>query len=296
MHDHSNCDHHKPARYDHAFAIGIGLNITFVVGEAFYGFMHSSLSLLADAGHNLGDVLGLAMGWAAALLALRPATERRTYGYRRYTILAAVGNSALLLIGVGAIALEAIERLGKPVAVPANIIMVIAGIGIVVNGGTALAFVRGRKNDINIEGAYMHMLSDAIVASSVVVGAFIMRQTGLTWIDPVMGLIIAAIVALGSWRLLKRSVDMAIDAVPDKVDPVAIRTYLSSQDQVEAVTDLHIWPISTTETALTAHLVAKGEACDELIESITRELRDQFHIDHSTIQVDRTVQPCALSV
>jgi cobalt-zinc-cadmium efflux system protein len=296
MHDHADCDHHRPASYNWAFALGITLNLSFVIGEALYGMANRSLSLLADAGHNVGDVLGLLMGWIATIIALRPATERRTYGFRKSTILAAFANSALLLIGVGAIAWEAIRRLGDPVPVPANIVMIVAGVGILVNGGTALAFVKGRKDDLNLEGAYTHMLADAIVAFGVVVAGFIMRSTGILWIDPAMGLVIAAIVAFGSWRLLRRSAEMAIDAVPEKLDPLAVKAYLQSLAEVESVTDMHIWSLSTTETALTAHLVVPAATPANYASEVAHSLQHQFKINHSTIQLDLTAKPCALTV
>ena len=296
MHDHAECSHHKPANYNWAFALGITLNLSFVLGETVIGIANHSLSLLADAGHNLGDVLGLLMGWIASIIALRPATERRTYGFRKSTILAAFGNSALLFVGVGAIAWEAIRRLSEPVAVPGTIVMVVAGVGILVNGGTALAFVRGRKDDLNLEGAYTHMLADAIVAFGVVCGGFLMRSTGIGWIDPVMGLIIAVIVAVGSWRLLRRSIEMAIDAVPEKLSVPELREFLENLSLVDAVTDLHIWSISTTETALTAHLVVGSDVPPSFASDIAESLHERFHIDHSTIQLDQTARPCTLKV
>jgi cobalt-zinc-cadmium efflux system protein len=296
VHDHAECDHHKPASYNWAFALGITLNLSFVIGETIFGAANRSLSLLADAGHNLGDVLGLLMGWIATIIALRPATERRTYGYRKSTILAAFGNSTLLLIGVGAVAWEAIRRLGDPVQVPGNTIMIVAAIGILVNGGTALAFVKGRKDDLNLEGAYLHMMTDAIVAFGVVVAGFAMRATGLYWIDPVMGLVIAFIVAAGSWKLLRRSAEMAIDAVPEKLDPATVRLFLEALECVEAVTDLHIWSLSTTEVALTAHLVVPLNAPVDFAESVSHDLHNRFGIDHSTIQLDQVARPCALTV
>ena len=296
MHDHAGCDHHRPASYNWAFAIGVTLNLSFVCAEGLYGAANRSLSLLADAGHNLGDVIGLLMGWIATIIATRPATERRTYGFRRSTILAAFGNSGLLLIGVGAVACEAIRRLGEPVTVPGTTVMVVAAVGILVNGGTALGFIRGRKDDLNIEGAYTHMLADAIVAFGVVVAGFAMRATGMLWIDPVTGLAIAAIVGIGSWRLLRRSVEMAIDAVPEKLSLVEVKTYLEGLSEVESVTDLHIWSLSTTEIALTAHLVVPKGVPPDFATHIADELLHRFDIRHSTIQFDRTAQPCALSV
>ena len=296
MHDHSHCDHHKPASYNTAFAVGVGLNLTFVIIEITYGVMTKSLSLLADAGHNVGDVLGLLMGWAAAFLATRPPTLRHTYGYRRSSILAALANSALLLVAVGAIAWEAIQRFSAPVQVQGNIVMAVAGIGILINGGTALMFVRGRKDDLNIEGAYLHMLTDAIVAFGVVLAGFAIKQTGAAWIDPVSSLVIVGLITMGSWNLLRKSFDLAIDAVPQGVDPAAVRKYLEAQPGVEGVSDLHIWAMSTTETALTAHLVMPSGCEDDFVPDLAHELIHEFSIAHSTIQIDRDFGGCSLAV
>jgi len=296
MHDHSHCDHHKPASYNTAFAVGVTLNVAFVIVEIGYGVMSKSLSLLADAGHNVGDVLGLLMGWGAAYLATRPPTARRTYGYRRSSILAALANSALLLVAVGAIAWEAIQRLSEPVHVPGGVVMAVAAVGIFVNGGTALMFVRGRKNDMNIEGAYLHMLTDAIVAFGVVIAGWAMQLTSAWWIDPISSLVIVALITMGSWNLLRRSFDLAIDAVPQGVDPTAVRSYLESRPGVEGVSDLHIWAMSTTETALTAHLVMPL-GCDEaFVPNLAHELIHEFSIAHSTIQIDRDFGGCSLAV
>lgn len=296
MHDHSDCDHHKPASYSTAFAVGVSLNAIFVATEIVFGVMSKSLSLLADAGHNVGDVLGLLMGWAAAYLATRPPTARRTYGYRRSSILAALANSALLLVAVGAIAWEAIQRLSAPVNIPGSVVMAVAAVGILVNGGTALMFVRGRKDDLNIEGAYMHMLTDAVVAFGVVVAGFAIKQTGAWWIDPVSSLVIVVLITMGSWKLLCRSFDLAIDAVPQGVDPAAVRSYLESQPGVEGVSDLHIWAMSTTETALTAHLVMPAGCEEGFVPDLAHELIHKFAIAHSTIQIDRDFGGCSLAV
>jgi len=267
-----------------------------VIVEIGFGVMSKSLSLLADAGHNVGDVLGLLMGWGAAFLATRPPTVRRTYGYRRSSILAALANSALLLVAVGAIAWEAIQRLSEPVHVPGGIVMAVAAVGIVVNGGTALMFVRGRKDDLNIEGAYLHMLTDAIVAFGVVIAGWSIRETGAWWIDPVSSLVIVAMITIGSWKLLRRSFDLAIDAVPQGVDPTAVRSYLESRPGVEGVSDLHIWAMSTTETALTAHLVMPAGCEDGFVPNLAHELIHEFSIAHSTIQIDRDFGGCSLAV
>lgn len=295
MHDHSNCDHHKPASYNTAFAVGAILNSAFVLAEMGYGVGNRSLALLADAGHNLGDVLGLLMGWTAAVLATRPPTKKLTYGYRRTSILAALGNASLLLLGVGAVAWEAIQRFSEPVPVPGAVVMGVAAVGIVVNGGTALMFARGRKGDINIEATYMHMLTDAVVAAGVVLTGFAMRRTGWVWLDPACGLVVAALVALGSWRLLSRSFSLALDAVPDGIDLEKVRQYLMSLPGVETVADLHVWAVSTTEIALTAHIVVPNGLGNDTILEAEHEMLHEFGIAHSTIQVDRTAGGCALA-
>lgn len=296
MHDHSNCDHHKPASYSTAFVVGVSLNTVFVVIEIGFGIGAKSLSLLADAGHNVGDVLGLLMGWGAAFLATRPPTVRRTYGFRRSSILAALANSALLLIAVGAIAWEAIQRLSAPVSVAGNVVMAVAAVGIAVNGGTALMFVRGRKDDLNIEGAYLHMLTDAIVAFGVVCAGVAIKMTGAWWIDPISSLVIVALITIGSLRLLRRSFDLAIDAVPQGVDPTAVRAFLESRPGVQGVCDLHIWAMSTTETALTAHLVMPNGYEDGFVTSVAHDLLHDYSIAHSTIQIDRDFDACSLAV
>ena len=297
MHDHSNCDHHKPASYGGAFAFGVLLNSGFVIGEVIFGLSSHSLSLLADAGHNLGDVLGLLMGWAAVKLCAKPATTRHTYGYRRSSILAAVGNSFLLTIGVGAVAWEAIHRFSDPVAVPGSTVMAVAFCGILVNGGTALMFMRGRKDDINREAAYSHMLVDACVAAGVVVAGFAIKATGWGWIDSTCALVVSALVAVSSWSLLRRSVDLALDAVPQNVDPEAVRAFLNRLPGVKGVTDLHIWAVSTTETALTAHLVVPEGFAEGYLADIEHEMMHEFGIAHSTIQVDASgSHRCALAV
>ncbi len=286
MHDHSHCDHHPaPVNYGLAFVIGIILNGAFVLGEVIFGLANHSLSLLADAGHNLGDVLGLVMGWAAVYLATKPATSKYTYGYRRASILAAVGNSAILLVGVGAIAWEAIQRFSEPVIVPGTVVMVVAGVGIFVNGGTALMFLAGRKGDINREAAFAHMLTDAIVAAGVVVAGFAMQMTKWAWLDSVVSLVIGVLVAASSWRLLLRSIDLAIDAVPESVDISKVRKALEGIPGVKSVADLHVWSVSSTQTALTAHLVSPNGVPPEVLESIQHDLAHEFSIDHSTIQV-----------
>jgi len=267
-----------------------------VIGEAIFGLYAHSLSLLADAGHNFGDVLGLLMAWGAASLSVRPPTPTRTYGYRRSSILAALANSCLLLVAIGAITWEAVLRLIHPVPVGGSIVMAIAGIGIVVNGFTALLFAGGRHGELNVRSAYIHMLGDALVAAGVVVAGLLIQLTNREWIDPVVALAIAVLIARTSWGVLRESTELAMDAVPRAVDSSSVLEYLRSVPGVSAVTDLHIWGISTSESALTAHVVAPDGVGDSSLRDVETELRNRFHIVHSTIQIERTLGPgCSLA-
>lgn len=297
-HGHGHHGHsHGAASYDRAFAIGIGLNLTFVLAEVVFGLRAHSLALTADAGHNLGDVLGLVLAWAGTLLARRRPTSRRTYGLRRFSILAALGNAAFLLIAVGAIAVEAIDRLRHPAPIATGVVMAVALIGIVINVGTALGFMSGREKDLNVRGAFIHMMGDAAVSAGVVVAGLVIGLTGWFWLDPVVSLLLVALITLGSWGLLRDSINLALDAVPPGIDPDAVRDYLSGLDGVEEVHDLHIWGLSTTQVALTAHLVVPVERnADSLLAEACKVLRERFHIEHATIQVEHgTVAPCALA-
>jgi len=295
MHDH--CDHHGPANYGRAFAIGITLNLAYLIGEIAYGMNAKSLALLADAGHNFGDVVGLLMGWAAAVISLRPPSKKRTYGYRRSTILAALANSTLLMVALAAVAWEAIQRLQKPVEVPGGIVMAVAGIGILVNGGTALLFMRGRKDDLNIAGAYMHMASDALVALGVVISGAVMLATHLPWIDSAVSLVLAIVVGISAWKMLARSLDLALDAVPEGTDLEAIKACLKRIPGVTEVTDLHVWPMSTTEVALTAHITAPNGLPKTALNDAQEKMRHDLGIEHCTIQVNfEPGRPCPLEV
>lgn len=274
--------------YGKAFAIGIGLNVIFVVVEVLFGFFADSLALLADAGHNTSDILSLLLAWGAARLARVERSERRTYGLRRTTILASLINAVILLVAIGAIAREAVKRFGADVSVDGVTIMIVAGIGVIINTATALLFVRGRHEDLNIRGAFMHMAADAAVSLGVVVAGLGIHFTGLLWIDPVVSLAIVAVIGIGTWGLLRDSVNLALDAVPAGIHPDEIRRYLSLQPGVSAVHDLHIWAMSTTETALTAHLVRPDAGPDdEFLARIGRDLRERYRIHHVTIQVER---------
>ncbi|MFM9936979.1 MAG: cation diffusion facilitator family transporter [Novosphingobium sp.] len=288
-HDHSHDHSHAPASFGRAFAIGIVLNSAFVVIEATYGVISGSMALVADAGHNLSDVLSLAIAWGAGVLAARPPSARFTYGYKSSSILAALFNAALLLVALGAILVETIRRLIEPAPVAAGPVMIVAAIGIVINTITALLFLRGRESDINIRGAYMHMAADAAVSAGVVVAGFLIALTGAWWIDPVTSLVIVGIIAAGTWGLLKDSVKMGLHGVPGSVDEHKVEHYLTSLPGVRAVHDLHIWPMSTTETAMTAHLVIpSGHPGDGFLTDLAHALEHDFSICHSTVQVEIT--------
>ncbi|MBI0477089.1 cation transporter [Sphingomonas sp. MA1305] len=296
-HDHAGHGHsHAPATFGKAFAIGTALNVTFVVVEAIYGVAAGSMALLADAGHNLSDVLGLLIAWGAATLGRRRPQGRYTYGFRSSSILAAFLNALLLLIAITAIAVEAIGRFADPEPVAGGTVMIVAAIGIVVNGITAMLFASGRKGDLNIRGAFLHMAADAAVSAGVVVAGFVILKTGLTWIDPVVSLLIVAVVAIGTWGLLRDSVNMSLQAAPPGIDPDEIAAFLRARDGVARIHDLHVWPMSTTETALTVHLlVPDGYPGDAFTAAVAADLAERFGIDHATIQVETDAgTPCTL--
>ena len=272
-----------------AFAIGVVLNTLFVVAEVAAGFWTGSLALLADAGHNLSDVLALALAWGAAALARRAPTERRTYGLRKGTILASLANAVLLMVAVGAIISESIHRFAAPAAVDTGVVMLTAGLGVVINTATALLFFRGSHGDLNVRGAFLHMAGDAAVSLAVVVGALVMARTGVLWIDPALSLAIAAFILFASWGLLKESMNLALDAAPKGVDVSAVRAWLAGRPGVVEVHDLHIWAMSTTETALTAHLIRPANAdadADAFLHHTCEGLAKRFNIGHSTLQVE----------
>lgn len=287
-HGHSHAHSHTPASFDRAFGIGIALNIAFVAIEAFYGWKIDSLALLADAGHNLSDVIGLVLAWGGALAGrLRP-DARHTYGWKRASILAAFINALLLLVAMGSLAWEAVHRLQTPQAVEGVTIMVVAGIGIVVNTATALLFMRGRETDLNIRGAFLHMAADALVSAGVVVAGGLALWFGWTWLDPVVSLLIAAVIVVGTWNLFKQSLHLLFDGVPEGVDLHAVQALLESLPGVERVHDLHVWAMGTSQIAMTAHLVMpQGPADDAFLKHATDELHEHFEIEHVTIQVVR---------
>jgi cobalt-zinc-cadmium efflux system protein len=293
---HNNAHVHAPANFGLAFAIGVALNLGFVLIEIVYGLLANSIALVADAGHNLGDVLGLALAWIAMVLGRRAPSEILTYGFGRGTILAAVANAVLLLLTVGAIAVEGVRRLFEPAPVAGATIMAVAAAGIVVNGLTAWLFMSGRKGDINLRGAFLHMASDAFVSLGVVIAGAAILLTGWTWLDPLMSVAIALVILWGTWGLLRDSMAMALDAVPSTINSVEVRAFLEGQTGVLSVHDLHIWPMSTTETALTCHCVLPGgHPGDEFLVRVAGELRSRFGIGHATIQVEVDANvPCAL--
>ncbi|MDV3458347.1 cation diffusion facilitator family transporter [Sphingomonas sp. HF-S4] len=285
-HDHHHHDH-APADFGRAFAIGTALNIGFVVVEGAAGFLTDSIALLADAGHNLSDVLGLLVAWAAVELGKRPASKRFTYGLRSSSILAALTNSVLLLVAVGAIAWEAVGRFSDPPAIEGGTVMLVAAAGIVVNLSTALLFARGRKHDINIRGAYLHMAADAAVSAGVVIGGALILWTGSEWIDPAISLVIVAVILWSTWGLARESLVMVLQAVPEGIDADAVRSTLATLPGVARVHDLHIWPMSTTEAALTAHLVMPGgHPGDAFLRDLQHRLAHDFRIDHATVQIE----------
>ncbi|MBV9528130.1 cation diffusion facilitator family transporter [Sphingomonas sp.] len=283
-HDHD----HSAKSFGRAFAIGVTLNFGFVVIEAVFGFIANSMTLIADAGHNLSDVLGLLVAWGAASMARRAPTPRFTFGLKKAPILAALFNSLVLLIGVGAIAAEAIRRLLHPAPADGLTVSTVAAIGLVVNGSTALLFARGARRDVNIRGAFLHMAADAAVSLAVVVAGLIIFWTGRQWVDPAMSLAVAFVILWSSIGLLKESVWMSLAGVPLGIEVDEVEAALVSMDGVIGIHDLHVWPLSTSETALTAHLVLPDGSIDELIASAQRLLHDRFHIGHCTLQVERS--------
>ncbi len=295
-HSYSHSHSHAPAHYDRAFAVGIVLNMAFVLVEGGFGVWSNSIALVADAGHNLSDVLSLVFAWFALWLTrkrLSAATRSRyTYGFRKSSVLAALLNAMLLLMACGGIAWEAIGRLREPAPVAGSVVIFVAAIGVVINTATALLFMRGREHDANIKGAFLHMAADAGVSLGVVISGIVIGQTGWYWLDPSMSLIIVAVVVYSTWDLLTDAVKMALDAVPRDVDIVSVRTYLCSLEGVASVHDLHVWAMSTTETALTAHIVlratpeASGFLQNAFLHRAAHGLEEKFEIHHATLQLE----------
>lgn len=280
-------DHPHPADFGGAFAIGIGLNLAFVLVEAAFGLVAGSMALLADAGHNLSDVLGLVLAWAGATLVKRRPNARFSYGLKKSSILAALLNALLLLVATGAIIAEAIRRLANPEPTDGGIVMAVAAVGILVNGATAWLFARGRHHDINVRGAFLHMVADAAVSVAVVLSGFLILQTGKYWFDPLTSLVVAAIILWGTWDLLTESATMTLAGVPKGIDSEQVGRALERLPGVSGIHHLHIWSLSTTETALTVHLVVAGEVDrDKLIRQANAYVHQLFGISHSTIQVE----------
>jgi cobalt-zinc-cadmium efflux system protein len=271
---------------DMAFAVGAGVNMAFVIAEALFGVMANSVALVADAAHNLGDVLALLLAWGAAWLTRRPPTARRTYGWGRSSILAALINAGVLLIGVGAIGVEAIRRLLEPEPVVSGIVMAVAAAGIVVNGGSALLFMRDRHSDLNIRAQFQHLAGDAAVSLAVVLAALTIRLTGLTWLDPIASLGVVVVIVAGTWSTLRESLDLSLDAVPARLTQQEVGDWLAAVPGVREVHDLHIWGLSTTETALTAHLVCDTAPAEHSLNELAAALHERFRIGHTTIQIE----------
>jgi len=297
-HSNPNSGATQAARFDRAFAIGVVLNAGFVLVEWTFGVLANSLALIADASHNLGDVLGLMLAWGAATLARRQPSPRFTYGLRSSTILAALANAALLLVVTGGIAWEAILRFKDPASIDAPVVIWVAALGIVINTVTALLFLSGRKQDLNVRGAYLHMAADAAVSLGVVIAGLLTLATGWSWLDPVVSLAIVAVILVGTWGLLRDATRLALHAVPEGVNPANVRRFLERQPGVEEVHDLHIWGMSTTETAMTAHLMMPGGyRGDAFIAELADRMNRDFGIAHATLQVETGsgAQPCPLA-
>jgi cobalt-zinc-cadmium efflux system protein len=291
--EHSHGHSHAPSDFGWRFMVGVVLNLAFVVVEAVFGFAVNSLALVADAGHNLSDVLGLALAWGAFVLSRRAPSSRRTYGMRRSSILAALFNALFLLFAIGAIAWEAIQRFWRPEPVSGWTVVIVALAGIAVNGVTTMLFAGGQKEDLNVRAAFLHMAADTVVSAGVVLGGLLILYTQWSWIDPVLSLAISIIIFWGTWGLLRESVDLSLDAVPTSIDPNNVKSFLESWPEVTEVHDLHIWALSTTEPALTAHLVMPNHDCsDEAIQKISQALASEFGITHATLQIERGSVPC----
>lgn len=290
-HNQSHSPHHGhdhgPVDYSKAFIIGIVLNSTYIIIETVIGLSVNSLALLADAGHNLSDVLGLLIAWGASYLVQRKPTKTHTYGFKKSSILAAFVNSLILLVAIGGITWEAIGRFSDPQPIEGGMVMIVAGIGVIINTFTALLFVKGKENDINIKGAFLHMAADAAISVGVVIVGLLITTTGMLWLDPFVSIVIAIIIFFGTWSLLKESTNMALDAIPRSVNREEVEKFLNDIDGVQEVHDLHIWAMSTTETALTAHLVMpKGKIDDNFTSNIADELKHHHNISHTTLQLE----------
>ena len=294
-HGHHHHHHHVPSSHGKAFAIAVTLNVLFVLAETAASFVSGSTALLADAGHNLGDVLSLLLAWGASVLAARPPGPGFTYGLKSSSILAAIANAALLWIALGAVMLETVQRMWQPNEVNGMQVMAVAGAGIVVNAASALLFAKGSKDDLNLRAAFQHLMADAVVSASVVFVGLMVVLTNQNWIDPLASIAITIGLAWASWDILKDAVKMGLLAVPRHIDEAAVKAFLAEQDGVTAVHDLHIWGMSTTECALTAHLVVpEGVTGDAFLRDIGKELEQRFKIHHATIQIETGSDHCSL--
>lgn len=292
-HTHEGEHAHGVSNFGTAFAVGIGLNTIFIFVETIYGIAAGSMALVADAAHNFSDVIGLALAWAAFSIAKKRPTRRHTFGLRKTTVLAALANAILLLVALGGVVWEAIGRLRHPAPTDGKVVITVAAVGVVINGASALLFLRGSKSDVNIRAAFLHLASDALVAVGVVVTGAIIWQTGWMPLDPLVSIAVSVAILAGTWGLLKQSVNLALDAVPEGIDVEAVSAFLAGLPGVADVHDLHIWAMSTTETALMAHLVM-GECDPHFLADVNRELHAKFEISHSTLQVEApTADPCA---
>lgn len=285
-HDHNHTI--KKRDFNRAFAIGISLNIAFIIAEVIYGLQANSLALLADAGHNVSDVLGLILAWGAVLFAKRKPSKRFTYGFQSATIMAAFSNAVLLLVAVGGICWEALKRLEniESGVIDSKTVIIVALIGIIINGVTALFFISGSKKDLNIRGAFLHMAADALVSLGVVISGIVMIKTGWFLIDPIISLVIAAVIVVGTWKLLVDSIKLSLHGVPEGVDYAKVKNYLINLENVKEVHDLHIWAISTSDVALSAHLTMECLPDNQFLRKIERKLEHDFGINHSTIQIE----------
>ncbi len=297
-HGHEHAGASEGAGKGRAFAIGIGLNLVFVVVEVVAGLFAHSLALLADAGHNFGDVLGLGLAWGAAALAQRKPSARRTYGLRRTTIVASVTNAVTLLFITGGLAWESVRRLFSPTEVASKVVIVVALVGTVLNAAAALPFLEGRGKDLNVKSAFLHLAADAALSLGVAVAGVVVLYTGFTWVDPLMSIVLAVTILVSTWSLMRGSLDLMLDAVPEGIDPDAVRSFLAALPGVVEVHDLHIWAMSTTETALTAHLVMPRAAhAPAFLSDACKAIHERFGIAHATLQVDPAdaPHPCRLA-
>lgn len=296
-HHHGHDHDHAPADFGRAFLVGMALNLAFVAVEVCYGVVAHSMALVADAGHNFGDVLGLGLSWGATALARLKPSKRRTFGFRRSTIVASVANALILLFVTGGIAWESVRRLFEPERPHGAIMVAVAAIGAVVNATSALLFMAGRKGDLNIRSAFLHLASDAALAVGVAAAGVVIMATGWLWLDPAVSIALALTILLGTWSLMRQSMNLMLDAVPENIDPEQVKAFLGALPGVVEVHDLHIWAMSTTETALTAHLVMPANSCEPtFLASACQALHERFDVDHATLQIDpHEAAPCALA-